>query len=108
MTEPLKTLSPKLYKALFKDYTLTQPPVWSKCNDERSSKYRNLIRKRDVNPLWWAIPPATIFQNIKLRTALTQNIRFHQINNLYSISDSILSILYPIILGLGRIETNIL
>jgi hypothetical protein len=48
------------------------------------------------------------FQNIKLRSALTQNIRFHQINNLYSISDSILSILYPIILGLGRIETNIL
>jgi len=48
------------------------------------------------------------FQNIKLRTALTQNIRFHQINNLYSISDSILSILYPMILGLGRIETNIL
>src|SRR5512136_1248391 len=48
------------------------------------------------------------FQRIKLRSALTQNIRFHQINNLYSISDSILSILYPIILGLGRIETNIL
>jgi len=48
------------------------------------------------------------FQNIKLRSALTQNIRFHQINNLYSISDSILSILYPIILGLGRIEANIL
>ena len=48
------------------------------------------------------------FQTIKLRSALTQNIRFHQINNLYSISDSILSILYPIILGLGRIETNIL
>jgi hypothetical protein len=48
------------------------------------------------------------FQSIKLRSALTQTIRFRQLNNLYSISDSILAILYPIILGLGRIETNIL
>ena len=48
------------------------------------------------------------FQGIKLRSALTQTIRFQQLNNRYSISDSILAILYPIILGLGRIETNIL
>jgi hypothetical protein len=48
------------------------------------------------------------FQKIKLRSALTQTIRFRQLNNRYSISDSILAILYPIILGLGRIETNIL
>jgi len=48
------------------------------------------------------------FQSIKLRSALTQTIRFRQLNNLYSLSDSILAILYPIILGLGRIETNIL
>ena len=48
------------------------------------------------------------FQQIKLRSALTQAIRFRQLNNRYSISDSILAILYPIILGLGRIETNIL
>jgi len=48
------------------------------------------------------------FQSIKLRSALTQTIRFRQLNNLYSISDSILAILYPIILGLERIETNIL
>jgi hypothetical protein len=48
------------------------------------------------------------FQQIKLRSALTQTIRFQQLNNRYSISDSILAIVYPIILGLGRIETNIL
>ncbi len=48
------------------------------------------------------------FQKIKLRSALTSTIRFQQINNRYSVSDSILAILYPIILGLGRIETNIL
>jgi hypothetical protein len=48
------------------------------------------------------------FQGIKLRSTLTQAIRFRQLNTRYSISDSILAILYPIILGLGRIETTIL
>lgn len=48
------------------------------------------------------------FQILKLRSALSQNIRFHQLNNRYSISDSILAILYPLILGLERIESNIL
>ncbi len=48
------------------------------------------------------------FQSIKLRSLLTQTLRFRQLNNRYSLSDSILAILYPIILGLGRIETNIL
>ena len=48
------------------------------------------------------------FQRIKLRSALTQSIRFQQLNNRYSVSDSVLAIVYPIILGLGRIETNIL
>jgi hypothetical protein len=48
------------------------------------------------------------FQRIKLRSALTRTVRFPQVNNRYSTSDSILAILYPIILGLGRIETNIL
>jgi len=48
------------------------------------------------------------FQKIKLRSALTKTIRFQQINKSYTVSDSILAIIYPIILGLGRIETNIL
>ena len=48
------------------------------------------------------------FQKIKLRSAFTQAIRFRQFNNRFSISDSILAILYPIILGLERIETNVL
>jgi len=48
------------------------------------------------------------FQRMKLRSALAHAVRFQQLNNRYSISDSILAILYPIMLGLGRIETNIL
>jgi hypothetical protein len=48
------------------------------------------------------------FQKLNLRSAWTQTIRFQQVNNRYSISDSILSIHYPIILGLGRIETKVL
>jgi len=48
------------------------------------------------------------FQKIKLRSALSQAIRFQQVNNRYTASDSILALLYPIVLGLGRIETHVL
>ncbi len=48
------------------------------------------------------------FQRIKLRSALSRTIRFQQLNNRFSVSDAILAVVYPIILGLGRIETNIL
>ena len=61
MLEVLKTLRAKLYRAYFRRYNLTQPPVRSKCNEKRPPKYRNIIQKRDVNPLWWIVPPATIF-----------------------------------------------
>lgn len=46
------------------------------------------------------------FRAIALRRLLTQSIRFAQRNASYTLSDSILAILYPIILGLGRIETT--
>lgn len=44
-------------------------------------------------------------QKINLRHLLSRYIRFSQRNNRYSVAEEILSILYPIILGLGRIET---
>lgn len=46
------------------------------------------------------------FQKIKLRSSLARSIRFQQINNRYTVSDSLMAILYPILLGLERIETN--
>lgn len=46
------------------------------------------------------------FQQIALRSHLAQSVRFRQRNTHYTISDSILAILYPILLGLGRIETT--
>ena len=46
------------------------------------------------------------FQKIGFRSVLAQSIRFRQRNTHYTISDSILAILYPILLGLGRIETT--
>jgi hypothetical protein len=46
------------------------------------------------------------FQKLKLRSALTASIRYQQLNNRYTVSDSIMALLYPILLGLGRIETN--
>jgi len=45
------------------------------------------------------------FQKLKLRHLLSQSIRFSQRNNRYSVAEEILALLYPIILGLGRIET---
>lgn len=46
------------------------------------------------------------FQAIKFRSLLTNSVRFVQRNTRYTISDSIMAILYPIVLGLGRIETT--
>ncbi|MDD1778119.1 MAG: transposase [Candidatus Helarchaeota archaeon] len=45
------------------------------------------------------------FQKINLRYLLSHYLRFAQRNNRYSIAEQILALLYPIILGLGRIET---
>jgi len=45
------------------------------------------------------------FQKINLRILLNQNLRFSQRNNRYSIAEEMLALLYPMILGLGRIET---
>jgi len=45
------------------------------------------------------------FQKINLRYLLSHNLRFAQRNNRYSVAEEILALLYPIILGLGRIET---
>ncbi len=46
------------------------------------------------------------FQRIGLQGALADHIRFVQRNNRYSISESLEALLYPLILGLGRIETT--
>lgn len=45
------------------------------------------------------------FKRIRLRKLIQQHLRFHQRNNRYSVAEEILSILYPIALGFGRIET---
>jgi hypothetical protein len=45
------------------------------------------------------------FQKINLRYLLNRNLLLSQRNNRYSIAEEILALLYPIILGLGRIET---
>lgn len=46
------------------------------------------------------------FQRIGLQGAFSRHIRFRQRNNRYSISESLKALLYPLILGLGRIETT--
>ncbi len=46
------------------------------------------------------------FQRIGLQGSFSQRIRFAQRNNRYSISESLEALLYPLILGLGRIETT--
>jgi len=46
------------------------------------------------------------FQRIHLQGAFWRHIRFAQRNNRYSISESLKALLYPLVLGLGRIETT--
>jgi hypothetical protein len=46
------------------------------------------------------------FQRIALQGSFSQHIRFPQRNNRYSISESLEAFLYPLLLGLGRIETT--
>jgi len=46
------------------------------------------------------------FQRIGLQGSFSQHIRFAQRNNRYSISESLEAFLYPLLLGLGRIETT--
>ena len=46
------------------------------------------------------------FQKIKLRSLLTQYMHFFQRNNRYTIAEEMLALMYPISLGLGRIETT--
>ena len=46
------------------------------------------------------------FQQVGLRSALARHIRFSQRNHRYSTSESLEALLYPLVLGLGRIETT--
>jgi len=46
------------------------------------------------------------FQRIKLRSLLSQYLYFPQRNNRYTVTEEILALIYPISLGLGRIETT--
>lgn len=46
------------------------------------------------------------FKKLNLRRLLQQQIRFPQRNNRYTVAEALLALIYPIILGLGRIETT--
>src|SRR3972149_2769115 len=46
------------------------------------------------------------FQRVGLQGALSDHIRFAQRNSRYSISESLEALIYPLLLGLGRIETS--
>ncbi len=46
------------------------------------------------------------FQRIGLQGAISQHIRFPQRNNRYSVSECLKALIYPLVLGLGRIETT--
>ena len=46
------------------------------------------------------------FKKIQLKTKLGKELSFSQRNNRFTISEELLSLIYPIILGLGRIETS--
>jgi hypothetical protein len=49
---------------------------------------------------------ASYFRQLQLRRLLHESIRFPRWNTLYSISEELLALLYPMILGLGRLEAT--
>jgi len=48
----------------------------------------------------------SFFKRLNLRRQLHRYLQFHQRNNQYTIAEEILALIYPISLGLGRIETS--
>jgi hypothetical protein len=46
------------------------------------------------------------FQKLNFHSLLSQYVRFPQRNNRFSITEEILALIYPIILGLRRIEAS--
>jgi Transposase DDE domain group 1 len=48
----------------------------------------------------------SFFKQLKLRKQLRHYLQFNQRNNRYTITEEILALVYPISLGLGRIETS--
>jgi hypothetical protein len=48
----------------------------------------------------------SFFKQLKLRKQLRHYLHFNQRNNRYSVADEMLALIYPITLGLGRIETS--
>jgi hypothetical protein len=48
----------------------------------------------------------SFFKRLNLRRQLHRHLQFHQRNNRYTIAEEILALIYPISLGLGRIETS--
>ena len=48
----------------------------------------------------------SFFKQLKLRKQLRHYLQFNQRNNRYTIAEEILALVYPISLGLGRIETS--
>lgn len=46
------------------------------------------------------------FHRLGIRGQLSRAVRFHQRNNDYSVSETIEALLYPLILGLGRVEST--
>jgi hypothetical protein len=46
------------------------------------------------------------FSRLRLKRWLTLGTRFVQRNNRYSVGEMFLAVLYPMLLGLGRIETT--
>src|SRR4030043_2383768 len=48
----------------------------------------------------------SFFKRLKLRKQLHHHLQFRQRNNRYTIAEEMLALIYPISLGLGRIETT--
>lgn len=84
----------------------TVPPVWFGCNAPWAAGCAGLFRWAALTHFGGLVLPHRFIQRLGLRADLAHTVRFAQRNNHHSTAGAILALVYPIILGLERIETT--
>jgi len=75
-------------------------------HEARAEKFACPVRCGGADALWGSAPGPSVSPRLGLRTQLWRHVRFPQRNNRYHISETLLAILYPIVLGMERLETT--
>lgn len=73
------------------------------CNEAWTEKSAHQVRRERADTYGGAVLVHQFLQRIGFRGQLAQSVRFRQRNNRYQISETVLAVLYPVILGMERL-----